>query len=142
VVLAYDFDGDFEAISSWTHNHQGIGIVHGPWVHWADVNGYSTDGAGPYFGALGTTGFPSGYSGTYRGHYSFNGNTTAKYWHRWLRSGTSVSIQVSTTGPSGPWSHISGSPFTVPATDKVVIGIGEASSSEPEPLTLLSCVQP
>lgn len=142
VVLSYDFTGDFEVISSWAQNHQGIGIVHGPSVHWANVSGYSTDSNGPYFGAIGTTGFPSGYSGTYRGHYSFNGATTAQYWHRWLRSGTSVSVQVSTTGSSGPWSHISGSPFTVPAADTVVIGIGEAGSSEAAPLTLLSCVQP
>ena len=137
VVLAYDFEGDFEVIATWGHNYLGFGAVWGPTVHYADVNGYSGD-VGPYWGNLTTTGFPVDYAAThgavFGGHYSNH-----YVGMRWSRSGTQLSIQSSpTTSPTGPWSHLSGSPFTVPLTDKVVIGTGESDYSETSPLTLHS----
>ncbi|TNF36354.1 MAG: hypothetical protein EP329_05315, partial [Deltaproteobacteria bacterium] len=139
VVLARDFTGDFELIASWGHDYPGFGIVHGPAVSYLDVTGWSGDPNGPYWGALSTTGFPSGYAGTYLGQYLYGekGTNTAVWWHRWVRTGDTVSISYSSTSAAGPWTEVGGSPFTVPATDVVVVGIGEASNGESAPLRIV-----
>jgi len=139
--LNTDFTGDFEVIARWAHDFIGTGVIYGPGVTYADANGYSADANGPYFGALNTSGFPSAYAGSYVGLYSINGTSTAQQWLRWSRAGTQVNVQHSTVGQSGPWTDVTGSPFTIPATDTVVVGVGEASANEPSPLQLISCVQ-
>jgi len=131
VVLARDLTDDFELVVAWEHSYPGIGVVHGPDVSYLDVTGYSADSNGPYWGALTTSGFPSGYAGAYKGLYlsGVKGSSADLWYYRWLRSGDQLSVYYSPFGQGGPWTHISGSPFAVPATDVVVVGVGEASST-------------
>lgn len=135
-VLSHNFTGEFEVIASWNTLHMGVGLVHGSTVDFQDINGYSTNN-GSYWANITLTGFPNGYAGTYKGYY----NAGQLSHVRWLRQGTTVSIQ-SATGPSGPWSHITGSPYSVPSADTVVVGLGEGSGTNPAGfLQLVSCTE-
>ncbi len=139
VVLNHTFTGDFEVVAEWGHTYVGMGIIHGVAVDYADHTGYSADGNGPYWGAIGTTGYPSGYAGTFIGQYHAGGkgNNTQIWGFRWTRSGNTVRIQTSSSGPSGPWNDIGG-PYTIPSNHNVIIGIGEAGPNSGGPLRLLS----
>ena len=140
VVVDKTFEGDFEFIASWAHNYRAAGMVYGPNVSHADLEGYSIDGNGPYFGALNTSGFPNGYSASYMGQYHApiqgGGAATTKYWFKWKRVGNILSLQYSTT-ENGTYTDIV-SPVTINSNDKVVVGIGEAASSEAEILKIVS----
>ena len=139
------FEGDFELIASWQHNYMGVGMVYGSNVNLDQFTGYSSDGAGPYFGAIGTTGFANGvgygFFGQYHAPVTGDGANTnnQKYYFKWARSGNTLTLQYSTTSPQGPWTNFnSSSSTTISATDKVICGCGEASNSEAEPLTFIS----
>ncbi|MBI4276372.1 tail fiber domain-containing protein, partial [Candidatus Uhrbacteria bacterium] len=132
---------DFSVVAYWAHDYRGIGMVYGPRVSHLDYNGYAPDALGPYWGALNTSGFPNGYSGTFFGQYhapiSGGGAATTGYWFKWARAGNVLSLQYASTSATGPWTNIKDD-VTIASTDKVAIGIGEAGSSEVSPLTLAS----
>lgn len=145
VVYDYTFapGEDFIVVAYWAHDYRGIGFVYGPGVKHTDFNGYSADGYGPYCGALNTSGFPSGYSGTFFGQYhapiSGGGGATTPYWFKWQRSGNTLTLQYSSESASGPWINFSNSYSTTIATgDAVCIVAGEANSVEPSPLRIES----
>ncbi|PKN54104.1 MAG: hypothetical protein CVU56_28300, partial [Deltaproteobacteria bacterium HGW-Deltaproteobacteria-14] len=140
VVLARDLTGDFELITSWGHDYPTFGIVYGPAVSYLDVTGYSDQANGPYWGGMVDTGFPLGYAGTYAGAYLWDvkGHNTDVWWFRWLRTGGTVSISYSSASAAGPWVEVAGSPFSVPASDVVVVGTGEADYNESDPLRIVS----
>ena len=143
VILNKTFNAgeNFEVIAYWARNYRGIGMIHGPNVSIFDFTGYSADGTGPYFGALNTTGFPSGYSATFFGQYHSpiqgQGSQTTGYWFKWARTGNTLSLQYSATSSSGPWTNILAD-ISINSTDKVIIGAGEASSNEVSDLSLIS----
>jgi len=143
VILNKTFNAgeNFEVIAYWARDYRGIGMVYGPNVSIFDFTGYSVDVNGPYFGALNTSGFPSGYSATFFGQYhspiSGQGAQTTGYWFKWARTGNTLSLQYSATSSSGPWTNILGD-VSINSTDKVIIGAGEASSNEVSDLSLIS----
>jgi hypothetical protein len=130
---------DFDVVAYWAHDYRGIAIIFGANVSHLDYNGYSADGTGPYGGSLNTSGYPLSYGGTYHGQYhspiSGGGAATTGYWFRWVRSGTNISIQYSSTSKNGPWTLIKAD-TTCAATDKCTIVAGEASGTEASPLVL------
>ena len=139
------FEGDFTLVASWQHDYIGFGMVYGPSVSTLGFTGYSSDAVGPYFGALVTSGFSNGYSASFLGQYHApinggGGNTSNQlYYFKWQRSGNLITLQYSLSGPTGPWTDIDVSPrTTISSADKVICGIGEASSTEIHPLTFIS----
>jgi len=144
VALAKTFGPgqDFELVTYWAHTFRGVGMVYGPTVHHWDWNGYSpSDSAGPYWGALGTAGFPSGYSGTYFGQYHApiqgDGGNTTGYWFRHRRLGNTLSLEYSSTSATGPWTAVKAA-ATCAASDQVVVGLGQASGTVEGQLTIVS----
>ena len=143
VILNKTFNAgeNFEVIAYWARDYRGIGMVYGPNVSIFDFTGYSVDGYGPYFGALSTSGFPSGYSAAFFGQYhspiAGQGAQTTGYWFKWARTGNTLSLQYSATSSSGPWTNILAD-VSINSTDKVIIGAGEASSNEVSDLSLIS----
>lgn len=143
VVWNQVFTGDFTLIASWQRDYRGIGMVYGPNVSIDDFTGYSADGTGPYFGALNTTGFVSGYSATFFGQYhapiTGGGAATTRYLFKWQRSGNTLTLQYSEKLPTGNWTNFnSASSVTISSGDKVICGAGEASGTEYSPLTFVS----
>jgi hypothetical protein len=139
------FEGDFTLVASWQHDYIGFGMVYGPSVSTLGFTGYSADANGPYFGALGTSGFSNGYSASFLGQYHApvsgggGGTSNQLYYFKWQRSGNLITLQYSLSGPTGPWTDIDTSPrTTIGSTDKVICGIGEASATEIYPLTFIS----
>jgi len=143
VALAKTFAGgqDFNLVTYWAHNYRGMGMVYGPTVTHTAINNYSADGNGTYWGALNTTGFPSGYSGTFYGQYhapiAGGGAATTAYWLRHNRTGNTLSLQYSTTSATGPWTNVL-APISIAANNNVVIGMGEAGAAEVTPLSIVS----
>ena len=72
-----------------------------------------------------------------------NGNTAAtKYFIKWQRSGNTLTMQYSTAGPYGGWSNFSsGTSATCSSGDSVIVGAGEASGTENDPLRLLYVIE-
>ncbi|MFT6147177.1 MAG: hypothetical protein ACJAZO_005276 [Myxococcota bacterium] len=132
VALAHDFLGGVQVLESSYERSvgAGAGAVYGPNVTFEDINRYWSHEGGTYWGELAVTGFPSGYDGAFADHYPVFGATSAQLYVRWTRLGTQLSIEYGTSSQRGPWSQISGSPYAVPATDTVVIGIGDGSGGD------------
>ena len=130
---------NFDIVAYWAHPYRGIAIIFGSQVSHLDFNGYSADATGPYGGGLNTSGYPSGYSANYHGQYHSPilnaGQANTAYYFRWVRSGTNLSIQYSTTSKNGPWTLIKAD-TTCAANEKCTIVAGEASSNEVSPLSL------
>ena len=125
---------NFRIIAYWAHDYIGAGFVYGANVHPFDFNGYSADGAGPYAGALNTSGFPSGYAGTFFGQYHApiggGGGSAPGYYIKWERSGNTLTLQYSTKSADGPWIDFTSSyTTTIASTDAVCIVCGEAGSN-------------
>lgn len=143
VVLDKTFDAgeNFEVIAYWARDYRGIGMIYGPNVSVSDFTGFSADGVGPYFGALNTTGFPSGYSATYFGQYHSpiqgQGAQTTGYWFKWARNSNTLSLQYSATSAKGPWTNIIAD-VGINNTDRVICGAGEASGTEVSDLDLIT----
>lgn len=146
VIVNWLFQNDFEVIVSWQHDYMGAGIAYGSNASLSDFTGQSTgDSAGTYWGSISVTGLnPTsnyGYFGQYHAPISGQGGGTSgtKHYFKMSRSGNTLSAQYSTSSASGPWSYFSGiSTTTISSTDKCIVGFGEASQSENDPLRLLS----
>lgn len=148
VIVNHVFVSDFEVIASWQHDYMGVGMVYGnsSTLTLDKFTGESTgDSAGNYWGSMGVTGLNPTSVGTFFGQYhapiAGNGHTTSgtKQYFKWARSGTTISLQYSTSSASGPWSNFSNvSTTTVGSSDVVIVGAGEASGTENDPLRLLS----
>lgn len=142
VILNRVLTGDFTVVASWAHDYIGCGMVYKNAAALSDFTGYSADGNGPYFGAINTCGIASGTGYTYFGQYHAplqgSGGSKPLYYFKWQRSGNALTLQYSTTSAAGPWTNFTNSSSTTCAsTDQVIIGCGEASTSEDYPLTLL-----
>jgi hypothetical protein len=139
------FVGDFTLVCFWRHDYIGMGVQYGPDVFVEGFTGYSADATGPYGGSSNTSGFASGYQGTYYGQYhapiTGQGASTPYpgYWFKWQRAGNLVTMQYSTTSGYGPWTNNnSANAVTVSSNDRVICVIGEASGTEYYPLTFVS----
>jgi hypothetical protein len=148
VIVNHVFVGDFEVIASWQHDYMGVGMVYGSagTLTLDKFTGESTgDSAGNYWGGMSVTGLNPTSVGTFLGQYhapiSGSGGSTSgtKQYFKWSRSGNTLSIQYSTSSASGPWGNFStNQTATINSSDVVIVGIGEASSTENDPLRLLS----
>ena len=146
VCVNWVFESDFEVIASWQHDYIGAGIAYGPNASLSDFTGESTsDSAGNYWGSIGVTGLnPTGnysYHGQYHAPITGQGGSTSgtKQYFRMSRSGNTLSAEYSTTSASGPWSYFNSiSTVNINSTDKCIVGFGEASGTENDPLRLLS----
>ncbi|MFA5795455.1 MAG: DUF2341 domain-containing protein [Candidatus Brocadiia bacterium] len=142
VVLDKTFSNRyFEMVTYWAHDYRGCGMIYGPSVNHADWTGWSNDSSGPYWGALNTSGFSSGYSGTFFGQYhapiAGGGAATTAYWFRQRRLDDTLTLQYSTISATGPWINFTTSyRQSITVTDKVAVGMGEASSNQVAPLNV------
>ena len=148
VVLNHVFTGNFTVVASWQRDYIGAGMVYKSGATLLDFNGFSADPNGPYFGGASTSGLSVGTYGSYNylGLYPMplgNGNTAAtKYFIKWQRSGNTLTMQYSTAGPYGGWSNFSsGTSATCSSGDSVIVGAGEASGTENDPLRLLYVIE-
>jgi hypothetical protein len=144
VVLNHIFTGNFTVVASWQRDYMGIGMIYKSGATLLDFNGYSVDPTGPYFGGAGTSGFSVGTYNSYNylGRYPAPNGTGelagTKYFFKWQRSGNSLTMQYSTTGPWGGWTNFgAGASATCSSGDSVIVGAGEASGTENDPLRLL-----
>ena len=148
VIVNHVFVSDFEVIASWQHDYMGVGMVYGSagTLTLDKFTGESTaDPGGNYWGNMDVTGLNPTSVGTFFGQYhapnAGNGSNTSgtKQYFKWARSGTTISLQYSTSSASGPWSNFSNvSTTTIGSSDVVIVGAGEASGTENDPLRLLS----
>jgi len=144
-ILNKVFAGDFTVIASWKHDYIGVGMVWKNGASLSDFTGSSADSAGIYWGSLNVSGFPTnanyGFLGQYHAPISGAGQTSVdtKYWFKWQRSGNTLTLQYATSGPSGPWTNFNTNfQATCNTSDQVIIGAGEASGGENDPLKLIS----
>jgi len=146
VVLSRTFEPGqfFEMVTYWAHDYRGYGMIYGPTVNYIDWNNVTVDD-NRYWGDMSTSGFGTGYSGTFFGQYhapiAGGGAATTPYWYKQSRSGNVLTLQYSTTSATGPWTDFTTSNRVVigPA-DRVAIGMGEASSTQVTPLSIVSLV--
>jgi hypothetical protein len=134
---------NFEVIAYWARNYRGIAMIYGSNVSHEDFTGWASDSHGPYMGSLSNSGFPSGYSASYYGQYHSpiggGGAATTGYWFKWARIGNVLSIQYSATSATGPWTNVEAD-GSCASTDKVIVGAGEASSTEVSDLEIISII--
>ncbi|MFA5794468.1 MAG: fibronectin type III domain-containing protein [Candidatus Brocadiia bacterium] len=135
----FDAGEDFEVVSYWAHDYRGFGMVYGSNVSHYDWNGWSNDGSGPYWGSLNTSGFPSGYTGTYFGQYhspiNGQGAQPTGYYFMHKRKGNKLSLRYATSA-AGPWLKILADQ-EIAYGNKVSAGMGEASSYQLTPLSIM-----
>ena len=148
VVLNHVFTGNFTVVASWQRDYIGAGMMYKNGATLLDFNGYSVDSFGPYFGGASVSGFSQGTYNSYShlGLYPapLGGGFTAgtKYFIKWQRSGNTLTMQYSTSGPWGGWSNFSsGASATCSSGDSVIVGAGEASTTENDPLRLLYVIE-
>ena len=144
VVLNHVFVGNFTVVASWQRDYMGMGMLYKSGATLLDFNGYSADGNGPYFGGASVSGMSIGTynSYSYLGYYAAptggGGTSGTKYFFKWQRSGNALTMQYNTTGPYAAWTNFSsGASATCSSGDYVIIGAGEASGTENDPLRLI-----
>jgi hypothetical protein len=147
VVLNHVFIGNFTVVASWQRDFMGMGMLYKSGATLLDFNGYSADGNGPYFGGASISGMSVGTynSYSYLGYYAAptggGGTSGTKYFFKWQRSGNSLTMQYNTTGPYAAWTNFSsGATATCSSGDYVIVGAGEASGTENDPLRLIYVV--
>jgi len=148
VVLNHVFTGNFTVVASWQRNFMGIGMMYKSGATLLDFDGYSLDPTGPYFGGTSVSGFSVGtynsysYLGRYPAPLGSGEIAGTKYFFKWQRSGNSLTMQYSTTGPWGAWTNFgAGASATCSSGDSVIVGAGEASGTENDPLRLLYVIE-
>ena len=122
----------------------GLGMMYKTGASLLDFNGYSADGFGPYFGGTSVSGFSSGtynsysYLGLYAGPAGNGATSGTKYYIKWQRSGNTLTMQYNTSGPWSTWTNFSsGASATCSSGDSVIVGAGEAGTTENDPLRLI-----
>jgi hypothetical protein len=145
VIINQTFPGDFEVIASWQHDYIGVGFV---WATNASIDDYFNNGEdcqNAYFHGQSTSGFSGsnyGVWGQYHAPRHGDGASTdaTKTYFRLSRTGNTLKRQWSEAGTNGPWTAFTyGETYTgISSADKVIIGFGEASGTENDPLRLLS----
>jgi hypothetical protein len=145
VIINQTFTGDFEVIASWQHDYIGVGFVWATNASIADYFNNGEDCQNSYFGGQATSGFSGanyGVWGQYHAPRQGDGSITdeTKTYFRLSRTGNTLKRQWSEAGTNGPWTAFTGGETytSISSADKVIIGFGEASSTENDPLRLLS----
>jgi hypothetical protein len=143
VVLNHTFTGDFEVIASWAHDYMGCAFAYKDGADWNDYFTYGQNCQNSYMGGLSTSGFDGGgYSvwGQYHAPILGNGQYSTVTWFKLSRVGNVLYRQYSFSSATGPWSDFSGdgAALTIPSSNSVVVGFGEASGTENDPLRLIS----
>ena len=149
VILNRVFPGDFEVIVSFQRDYVGAGIVFRDNADLNDFVGDGTDSNGLYFGGLTTSGFSGatpayGHAGLYPAPTQSGTITDDQlYYYKTSRVNNTVSFQYSTTSSSGPWTNFStvNQTSAIQTSNEVIVGFGEASSTEILPLTLISVTE-
>lgn len=141
VVWNQVFTGDFTLVASFQHNYIGCGFVYGANIALTDFTGVSSDVVGPYFGTSTTTGFASAsYLGQYHAPLVSGGASSQNtlYYFKWQRVTNTLTLQYATSA-TGPWTNFNSTYTTTISTgDKVICGIGVASTTQNSPLTFVS----
>jgi hypothetical protein len=141
--------GDFTVVLSFAQNYTsfGMGWKASPDIRdfehhptYQDVS-WQTMWTSPW-GFVGIGGSGGGYTtiGAYNVETGYNQEGVGPYpvrWYRYMRSGTAVSIAVSTSSAAGPWTvHASGTISN--ASDKVLCMIGHAGRRCSDPARIIS----
>ena len=151
VVVNKILTGDFTIVLSWAHSYVSFGMG---WKANPDIRDYEhhptyADIAwlamwNPPWGFVGIGGSGGGYStiGAYNVETGYNQEGVGPYpirWYKYVRAGNAVSISVSTSSVSGPWTvHASGTISN--SSDKVLCMIGHFGRRGSEPARIISVV--
>ena len=151
VVVTKIFTGDFTVVLSLSHNYVsfGMGWKASPDIrdfehHPTYANAFWQAIFGSPWGFVGIGGSGGGYGtiGAYSVETGYNQEGAGPYpvrWYKYVRAGNAVSVSVSTSSASGPWTvHASGTMST--PTDKILCMIGHFGSRGSDPARILSVV--